>query len=224
MTTTLPAILDFENVQLKLIGRDGRIWLTADDLARALGYAETKLVNPSEQSGIPVLKLYSRHADEFADDETRLLTVQTSGGPQELRVFSLRGARLLAMFARTAKAKAFRCWVLDLLDNLDEIRVSAPDVYTLIVRAKDIDEAMAPADLLETLCEHLAAAALPPTASSKEVLKAKRRWREHIPTAYTLLRALNVPMQTLAKLHEASRVASVGFEPPGFLVGRAWKP
>ena len=33
------------------------------------------------------------------------------------RVFSLRGAHLLAMFARTPVAKEFRKWVLDILDR-----------------------------------------------------------------------------------------------------------
>ena len=34
----------------------------------------------------------------------------------ETRIFSLRGAHLLAMFARTEKAKAFRVWLLDLIE------------------------------------------------------------------------------------------------------------
>ncbi|WP_354666697.1 P22AR C-terminal domain-containing protein, partial [Escherichia coli] len=33
------------------------------------------------------------------------------------RVFSLRGAHLIAMFARTPVAKEFRRWVLDILDR-----------------------------------------------------------------------------------------------------------
>ena len=33
------------------------------------------------------------------------------------RVFSLRGAHLVAMFARTAKGQEFRRWVLDMLDG-----------------------------------------------------------------------------------------------------------
>lgn len=33
------------------------------------------------------------------------------------RVFSLRGAHLIGMFARTAKAQAFRRWVLDILEQ-----------------------------------------------------------------------------------------------------------
>ncbi|VFS25202.1 Uncharacterised protein [Enterobacter cancerogenus] len=36
---------------------------------------------------------------------------------QETRVFSLRGAHLIAMFARTPVAKEFRRWVLDIMDR-----------------------------------------------------------------------------------------------------------
>lgn len=35
----------------------------------------------------------------------------------EHRIFSLRGAHLIAMFSRTALAKEFRRWVLDVLDK-----------------------------------------------------------------------------------------------------------
>lgn len=35
----------------------------------------------------------------------------------KVRVFSLRGAHLIAMFARTPVAKEFRRWVLDILDR-----------------------------------------------------------------------------------------------------------
>jgi len=48
---------------------------------------------------------------------TRLIEMDTAGGKQQTRVFSLRGAHLLGMFARTEKAKAFRKWVLDILDR-----------------------------------------------------------------------------------------------------------
>jgi prophage antirepressor-like protein len=36
---------------------------------------------------------------------------------KEVRIFSLRGCHLIAMFARTAIAKQFRKWVLDVLDK-----------------------------------------------------------------------------------------------------------
>ena len=36
---------------------------------------------------------------------------------REVRIFSLRGAQLLAIFARTPPAKRFRRWVLDVLEG-----------------------------------------------------------------------------------------------------------
>lgn len=47
---------------------------------------------------------------------TALVKLPTAGGEQQVRVFSLRGAHLLGMFARTDKAASFRKWVLDILD------------------------------------------------------------------------------------------------------------
>ncbi|WHH50597.1 hypothetical protein QFA96_23025 [Pseudomonas sp. Ap32] len=61
--------------------------------------------------------LYRRHADEFTPTMTALVKMKTRGGEQEVRVFSLRGAHLLGMFARTERAKAFRRKVLDVLDE-----------------------------------------------------------------------------------------------------------
>ena len=48
---------------------------------------------------------------------TAMVKMQTRGGEQDVRVFSLRGAHLLGMFARTERAKRFRRQVLDVLDN-----------------------------------------------------------------------------------------------------------
>ncbi|WP_429499395.1 hypothetical protein ACQUFY_20885 [Robbsia andropogonis] len=39
--------------------------------------------------------------------------------PSEVRLFSLRGAHLLGMFARTANGAKFRRWVLDQLDDME---------------------------------------------------------------------------------------------------------
>jgi prophage antirepressor-like protein len=47
---------------------------------------------------------------------TALVKMDTAGGAQEVRIFSLRGCHLLAMFSRTPVAKEFRAWALDILD------------------------------------------------------------------------------------------------------------
>ena len=51
---------------------------------------------------------------------TAVVTLPTEGGPQETRIFSLRGCHLLAMFARTPVAKEFRKWCLDVIEKYGE--------------------------------------------------------------------------------------------------------
>ena len=76
---------------------------------------------------ISISKLYDAHADEFTDEMTAVVKLPTEGGEQDVRIFSLRGCHLLAMFARTPVAKAFRKWVLDVLDRLERQSISAAD-------------------------------------------------------------------------------------------------
>ncbi|WP_164561484.1 BRO-N domain-containing protein [Nitratidesulfovibrio vulgaris] len=102
--------LAFQNTSFDVIDQNGKPWLRSPQIAEALGYSQANRV----------VDLYARHADEFTDSMTAVITLPTSGGPQETRIFSLRGCHLLAMFARTSVAKAFRVWVLDVLEKLGE--------------------------------------------------------------------------------------------------------
>ncbi len=88
------------------------VWLTSADLAKALGYASSKSVS----------NIYARNADEFTVSMSQVIKMMTNGINNDLRekrvrVFSLRGCHLIAMFATTDKAKEFRRWVLDILDR-----------------------------------------------------------------------------------------------------------
>lgn len=100
--------LTFQNTNLSVINQNNQTFLTASDLGLALEYA-----SPLQA----VLKIYDRNADEFTAEMTALVEMQTAGGIQKVRIFSLRGAHLIAMFARTKIAKEFRKWVLDVLDK-----------------------------------------------------------------------------------------------------------
>jgi prophage antirepressor-like protein len=100
--------LSFNNVQFDVVDRDNQPWLRANQIGLALVYKNPEL---------SVNKLYRANADEFTDNMTALVEVDTAGGKQKVRIFSMRGAHLLAMFARTAVAKLFRKWVLDVLDK-----------------------------------------------------------------------------------------------------------
>ena len=100
--------LAFQNTHFDIVDLNGQPWLRLPQVGVALGYA-----NPYK-----VQQVYDRNADEFTGDMTAVVDLDTAGGRQQVRIFSLRGAHLLAMFARTEVAKEFRRWVLDVLDGL----------------------------------------------------------------------------------------------------------
>lgn len=97
--------------------QDGHRWLRSPQIADALGYGSGRQ---------RIQQLYEQHAAEFTPSMTALVKLPTSGGVQEVRIFSLRGAHLLGMFARTARAAEFRRWVLDVLEHQ-----AAPPVASL---------------------------------------------------------------------------------------------
>ncbi|WP_257812297.1 P22AR C-terminal domain-containing protein [Aggregatibacter actinomycetemcomitans] len=100
--------LTFQTTTLSVINQHNQTYFTSSELGKGLGYA-----NPLQS----VTNLYNSNADEFTAEMTALIDMPTAGGVQKVRIFSLRGAHLIAMFARTKVAKAFRRWVLDILDR-----------------------------------------------------------------------------------------------------------
>ncbi len=103
---------NFHGVNLMPVEQVPGIWLTSGDVAKALGYKSTKSIS----------NLFSQYEDEFSQGMTMVIESVTNGingssRRMKVRVFSLRGAHLIAMFARTPVAKEFRRWVLDILDR-----------------------------------------------------------------------------------------------------------
>ncbi|ENT4888778.1 Bro-N domain-containing protein [Salmonella enterica] len=112
MNIVAKSVYNFHGVNLIPVKDVAGIWLTSADIAKALGYASTKSIS----------NLYSGNSEEFTDAMTMVIGVMTNGinnnlREKKVRIFSLRGAHLIAMFARTPKAKEFRRWVLDILDR-----------------------------------------------------------------------------------------------------------
>jgi prophage antirepressor-like protein len=119
--------LSFHSKTLTPVIQDNQTWLTSTDLAKALGYKDNSSVT----------RIFNRNEDEFTSCMTLTvnLTVRADSlassqnmhekPPKETRVFSLRGCHLLAMFSRTEEAKAFRHWVLNILDK--EIKQPEPE-------------------------------------------------------------------------------------------------
>ena len=108
--------LTFNDITFTPVSRQNSLWIRAVELARALGYSSEEKVS----------RVYRRNADEFTSDMTQLIEISAEAqnglldnlSAGRCRIFSLRGCHLLAMFARTPVAKAFRKWVLDVLDRL----------------------------------------------------------------------------------------------------------
>lgn len=104
--------LTFNDVTLSPISHQNNLWIRAVELAHALGYAQENSVS----------RIYRSNSDEFTPDMTQVIEIfdgADSALSTKARIFSLRGCHLVAMFARTPVAKAFRRWVLDVLDKLD---------------------------------------------------------------------------------------------------------
>ena len=116
----MPQSLCFNDFTFSPVTRDNQPWFKSSELACALGYKREDILG----------KLYRKNADEFTSDMTQVvenLDNTESVFPVKPRIFSLRGCHLLAMFARTPVAKAFRKWVLDVIEQYgDKVPVAEP--------------------------------------------------------------------------------------------------
>ena len=118
--------LTFNGITLSPIPHQNSPWIRSVELARALGYSDESSVG----------RIYKRNSEEFTPEMTQVIEISdTVNLTVPTRIFSLRGCHLVAMFARTPVAKAFRRWVLDVLDKLDAEQHAAlssatPDDFT----------------------------------------------------------------------------------------------
>ena len=112
----MTAVLTFQETEFDVVDIHNVPWLRLPQIGVALGYE-----NPYK-----LQQLHARNADEFTEEMTQVLELPTAGGVQPVRVFSPRGCYLLGMLARTDRAKAFRQWVLDVLEERTQPRQDRP--------------------------------------------------------------------------------------------------
>lgn len=125
MNSVAKTDLTFQNLTFNPVTENGQVWLTSTEIAKALGYSRTDAIS----------KIYSRNQDEFSSTMSMTVNMTFNGINNSLRnkavrVYSLRGAHLIAMFASTPVAKQFRKWVLDILDR--EVAVNGLDEHLLL--------------------------------------------------------------------------------------------
>lgn len=125
MNSVAKTDLTFQNFTFNPVTENGQVWLTSTEIAKVLGYSRTDAIS----------KIYSRNQDEFSSTMSMTVNMTFNGINNSLRnkavrVYSLRGAHLIAMFSSTPVAKQFRKWVLDILDR--EVAVNGLDEHLLL--------------------------------------------------------------------------------------------
>ena len=116
------ALLKFGINPNKIIHKDGRYWMTAEQLGIALGYN-----NPRKG----VMKILERHRKELRPF-TSVVNLGTEAGMRETTIFNTGGQYRIAFFANTSKAEKFRTFVVGMLEALERqefIHVSQIDQY-----------------------------------------------------------------------------------------------
>lgn len=98
----------------QIIHEDGRYWMTAEQLGKALGYRY-----PREG----IMKIYHRHKEELEPYVCVVnLTTQITGrgsGAKGTTLIDTEGQRTIALLANTPKAARFRAFVVNLLKELE---------------------------------------------------------------------------------------------------------
>lgn len=121
-------LASFNGYPIELIYLDDVPYMTAETIGKALG-----LKNPR----ISINKAYQRHADEFIGNMTCVPKLATQEDQSRgYRLFSLDGARMLAFFVQTDTAKAFRQWVLSVLNERQQQMAHLSSLQSELLKAR----------------------------------------------------------------------------------------
>ena len=133
--------VDYHGQQLTAIDRDGQPWFTSAVIGRELGYNAAN----ARQA---VNKLFSRHIDEFSGaDVVEVKLTSNSRGNPNTRLFSLSGIILLGFLSNTDRAKQFRRWAKQELEqrlrsqspaSLEQMELALHSSQIELVRARPI--------------------------------------------------------------------------------------
>ena len=183
--------LAFQSTAFDVVDHNNQPWIQSRQLATALGYADE----------MSVTKIYERNKDEFSNDMTAKVKLTLGVQDVDVRIFSLRGCHLVAMFARTKVAKAFRVWVLDVLDKLNS--VATPSTSAKLTQSTAADRQ----PLKELVDAWVGTSPISYSAAWKQVnahfsiTKSKFLPKEWIPDAIAFVQA-RIDMELAAKARQ----------------------
>lgn len=93
----------------QIIHEDGRYWMTAEQLGKALGY---------RVPGKSVRNVINRHRKEL-QPFIGGINLMSPGGAQETTIIDTDGQYMIALLANTPKARTFRTFVVNMLKALE---------------------------------------------------------------------------------------------------------
>lgn len=106
------ALVIFEGIEIRRMEKDGQQWISALDVAKALGYD-----NPS----VAIQNIVSRNYDKFLDYScTTKLVVRDKNGvnkSRELMFLNLKGVIAFCMFSKQKQAIPFQRWADSVLEK-----------------------------------------------------------------------------------------------------------
>ncbi len=122
-------LFSFQDIALDIYEYDGQIFLKGEDLGRILCLADPKDV---------IHNIFVRHRDELYPHSTTLKLRSVDGKVREIRCFNETGPYLVAMFARTPKAKEVRLWLAELPKKVREFgKTVQEDIQQALEEARE---------------------------------------------------------------------------------------
>lgn len=103
--------VDFQGIEVRVIQIDGVTYIPGEDIGKMLGYEEPR---------VGVNKIFERHRYELELQSVDVKLTSTDGKRYSTRCYNETGAYLIAMFARTPKAREVRQWLAKLPKKVRE--------------------------------------------------------------------------------------------------------
>ncbi|MDD4689048.1 MAG: Bro-N domain-containing protein [Eubacteriales bacterium] len=115
---TKNAIVIFEDLPIRKVEKDGKVWISAIDVAKALEY-----LNPSAT----IKNILDRNIDRFKD-YTICIDLETRGGIQNQTFFDIKGVISFCMLSKQPKAIPFQRWAdtvlaIEIINIPNDIRI-----------------------------------------------------------------------------------------------------
>lgn len=133
----------FGDKEVQFIPKDGELWLTAEQVGKALGYKD-----PQKR----ISEVINRNRDEF-EGLIGIRKMRTPGGMQDTTILSRDAINLVCMLSKAPKAKEFRKWVLKILKEIQTkgfysdkpiprpLLVAPVDTKAIILAEQNVQEA-----------------------------------------------------------------------------------